>query len=96
MGLRKPSVIVSTKTPCATTLETSNLFTDHAVARCAGPLCILSTFSDLLRSAINAADGAEDICPPRHVQLQALLKRAARQKTRPDDATAATADGHGQ
>lgn len=48
---------------------------------------------DLLRSAITSAAGAEDVCPSRHVQLQALLKRFARQKPRTDDGTAATANG---
>ncbi|KAL8274149.1 hypothetical protein Esti_001991 [Eimeria stiedai] len=38
--------------------------------------------SDLLRSAINASTGSEDVCPPRHVQLQALLKSFPRQRSK--------------
>ncbi|OEH74695.1 hypothetical protein cyc_02743 [Cyclospora cayetanensis] len=47
---------------------------------------------DILRSAINAAQRADEICPPRHVQLQALLKRVSRQKPKAEEVTAAVAE----
>ncbi|KAL8439622.1 hypothetical protein Efla_004530 [Eimeria flavescens] len=38
--------------------------------------------SDLLRSAINSPAAAEEMCPPRHVQLQQLMKSFPRQKAK--------------
>ncbi|KAL8446000.1 hypothetical protein Emed_005281 [Eimeria media] len=40
---------------------------------------------DLLRSAISTSAGAEEVCPSRHVQLQALLKSFPRQKAKAEE-----------
>ncbi|KAL8434014.1 hypothetical protein ACSSS7_003425 [Eimeria intestinalis] len=40
---------------------------------------------DLLRSAISSPGGAEEVCPSRHVQLQALLKSFPRHKAKVEE-----------